>query len=387
MKINRLIQLLSMLILYGGGLLTSVAQTEQMQLAAKGVSRTNVSYTTVKLSRYQKLELTNGTAINRSSTGVVQVIEMNAVVSASHKNAKILKDSSNNIWIETNGRKIKKGTFSRITSKLKTQNKTLSKKSGSNLSYKTIKLSPTQKLLLTNGIAIIRTARGVVEVIEIHGRSGKKYKNVKILKDNKNNTWIETNGRKLKKGKFLRITNKQPSIKRKTFSMSTEKNPGTVNRLGSNVLTPSVFPKPATIDPNPGGYQDPRPDLKVTGIRLVKDFRWGDICKIQITIANVGATGLPLTYYDIPNAVFVQMFKDDEGFGGHILSYRADRYQKLRTAGASVTAEWPNRSLNPGTTHIFKLVVDYYEVLDEPNERNNTATRRLECPSSKPLIK
>lgn len=200
--------------------------------AISTMSQTNTSYTTVRLTRHQKLRLTNGIAIIRSSSDILQVIEMNAVV-GSYKNARVLKDRNNGIWVQTSKGKLKKGTFLRIESNLKTANKTVSKNSASN-TYKTIKLSSSQKLLLTNGIAIIRSAKGVVQVIEMNGSVGAKYLNAKILKDSKNAVWLEANRRKLKKGSYLRIENM-----------------GSIKRLGSKVFMPYQWPRTLTPGATP----------------------------------------------------------------------------------------------------------------------------------------
>ncbi|HDK16489.1 MAG TPA: hypothetical protein ENG75_00915, partial [Nitrospirae bacterium] len=55
------------------------------------------------------------------------------------------------------------------------------------------------------------------------------------------------------------------------------------------------------------------PDLTVKDIRLVKG------CKIQVTVANIGTTGVPSSYYNLPKAVGVQMYKGSQAWGGLIL--------------------------------------------------------------------
>jgi hypothetical protein len=117
------------------------------------------------------------------------------------------------------------------------------------------------------------------------------------------------------------------------------------------------------------------PDLIVRDIRLVKG------CKIQVSVTNIGTAGVPSSYYDLPNAVGVQMYNGGKPWGGIILK-GFDPAGKLKTPGGTATHIWfPNAAnLNlGGGTHSIKVVVDNGKVLTELKETNNTLTRRLTC--------
>lgn len=127
----------------------------------------------------------------------------------------------------------------------------------------------------------------------------------------------------------------------------------------------------------PGGSSTAKklPDLIVRDIRLVKG------CKIQVTLKNIGTAGVPSSYYDLPNAVGVQMYNGGKPWGGIILK-GFDPAGKLKSPGGTATHIWfPNAAnLNlGGGTHSIKVEVDNGKVLTELNETNNTLTRRLTC--------
>ncbi len=117
------------------------------------------------------------------------------------------------------------------------------------------------------------------------------------------------------------------------------------------------------------------PDLTVTDIRLVKN------CKIEITIRNIGKAGVPDSFYNLPKAVAVQMYKNSKPWGGLILS-GVDPQGKLKSPGGTVKHIWfpnaQNLNLDKGT-HSIKVVVDNSKVLTESNENNNARTERLKC--------
>ena len=109
------------------------------------------------------------------------------------------------------------------------------------------------------------------------------------------------------------------------------------------------------------------PDLIVRDIRLIKD------CKIEVTIRNIGTAGVPPSYYNLPNAVGVQMYKGTQPWGGIILK-GFDPAGKLKAPGGTATHIWfpraANLDLTPGT-HSIKVIVDNGKVLTELSETNN----------------
>jgi hypothetical protein len=117
------------------------------------------------------------------------------------------------------------------------------------------------------------------------------------------------------------------------------------------------------------------PDLVVKDIRLIKD------CKIQVTIANIGGAGVPDSYYDLPDAVAVQMYKGTQAWGGMILKM-FDPARNLKAPGGVATHVWfplaANLNLSPGI-HSIKVIVDVHSKLTELSETNNTLTKRVTC--------
>jgi hypothetical protein len=117
------------------------------------------------------------------------------------------------------------------------------------------------------------------------------------------------------------------------------------------------------------------PDLVVKDIRLIQD------CKIEVTIANIGTAGVPDSYYDLPDAVAVQMYKGSQPWGGMILKM-FDPNKHLTTAGGVATHVWfplaTNLNLTPGT-HSIKVIADVHSKLTELSETNNTLTKRVTC--------
>jgi hypothetical protein len=126
--------------------------------------------------------------------------------------------------------------------------------------------------------------------------------------------------------------------------------------------------------PGPGSARK-LPDLIVRDIRLVKN------CKIQVTIRNIGTAGVPDSYYDLPNAVGVQMYKGTQPWGGIILK-GFDPAGHLKSPGGTATHIWFPGAANlnlPAGTHTLKVIVDHSNVLTEMNEGNNSLTRRVRC--------
>ncbi len=123
------------------------------------------------------------------------------------------------------------------------------------------------------------------------------------------------------------------------------------------------------------GQQPKKPDLIVSDIRLVQD------CKIEVTVKNIGSAGVPDTFYNLPDAVGVQMYKGGAPWGGIILS-GFDPAGHLKVPGGSASWIWfpgaANLNLAPGA-HQIKVEVDNNHNLDELNESNNTLTRELKC--------
>lgn len=123
------------------------------------------------------------------------------------------------------------------------------------------------------------------------------------------------------------------------------------------------------------------PDLVVSDIKLIRN------CKIEVTIKNIGTAGVPDSYYDLPNAVGVQMYNGTKPWGGIILK-GFDPAGKLKVPGGTATHIWfplaANLNLGAGT-HSIKVIADNGSVLPELNETNNTRTERLTCRKLTPV--
>lgn len=117
------------------------------------------------------------------------------------------------------------------------------------------------------------------------------------------------------------------------------------------------------------------PDLEVSSIRLIEG------CRIEITITNIGTSGVPRAAYHKRRGVGVQMFKDGQPWGGLSL-FGVDPSRRLRTPGASVSYVWfpgaTNLMLYEGS-HTIRVDVDNNRVLRESNEGNNSRTETLSC--------
>ncbi len=119
----------------------------------------------------------------------------------------------------------------------------------------------------------------------------------------------------------------------------------------------------------------PLPDLIVSDIKLIKD------CKIEITIKNIGAAGVPASGYDLHKGAGIQMYKGGKAWGGIRLG-AVDRSGRLKTPGTSVKHVWfpkaANLALGAGT-HSIKVIADNNNAVAELNEKNNSKTVRLVC--------
>ncbi len=126
------------------------------------------------------------------------------------------------------------------------------------------------------------------------------------------------------------------------------------------------------------GEEKRLPDLIVSDIRLVNG------CQIEVTIKNIGATGVLAANYNLPDAVAVQMYKDNQPWGGIILA-GFDSAGNLKQPGGSASWIWfpsaENLKLSAGT-HNIKVEVDSNKKLAESNENNNVLSRTLRCQQS-----
>jgi hypothetical protein len=115
------------------------------------------------------------------------------------------------------------------------------------------------------------------------------------------------------------------------------------------------------------------PDLQVADIRLVNG------CEIEVTLSNTGG-GVPDSYYDLPNAVAVQMYVGRQPWGGMILKM-FDPTRMLKNPNSSVKHIWfPNAgNLLPVGWNSIRVVVDAGNVLSESNENNNSLTKKVNC--------
>lgn len=124
-----------------------------------------------------------------------------------------------------------------------------------------------------------------------------------------------------------------------------------------------------------GGGGNQSPDLIVRNIRLTEG------CKIEVTIKNIGAAGVPDSYYDLPSAVSVQMYNGPKPWGGIILK-GFDPNGKLKNPGGEAVHLWfpdtANLKLGPGA-HSLRVEVDNNKVLQETNEANNSLTVQVNC--------
>jgi len=117
------------------------------------------------------------------------------------------------------------------------------------------------------------------------------------------------------------------------------------------------------------------PDLIVKDIRLIKN------CKILVTVANIGNTGVPSSSYVLPRAVGVQMWKGPQPWGGLILK-GVDPTGKLKSRRGYAKHVWFPRAANLNLSlgwHTIKVKIDSNNFLRESNERNNVLVRRLRC--------
>ncbi len=126
---------------------------------------------------------------------------------------------------------------------------------------------------------------------------------------------------------------------------------------------------------------NPRPRLLKLPDLIVKDIKLVDDCKIAVTVANIGNAGVPASYYNLPNAVGIQMYNGSKPWGGLILS-GFDPAGKLKNPGGVATYIWfpgaNNLKLTNGY-HTLKVIADNNKNLTELKEDNNTLTKRVYC--------
>ncbi len=122
------------------------------------------------------------------------------------------------------------------------------------------------------------------------------------------------------------------------------------------------------------------PDLIVKNIKLTNN------CKIAVTVANIGKTGVPSYHYNLPKAVGIQMYVDGKPWGGLILK-GFDPNGYLKKPYSQATYIWfphaANLNLTAGT-HTIKVIADNNKNLTEVKESNNTLTKKVYCSSNNP---
>ncbi len=110
---------------------------------------------------------------------------------------------------------------------------------------------------------------------------------------------------------------------------------------------------------------------------IVKDIVLLDDCRIKVTLKNIGSAGVPDSGYDMSNGAAVQMYNNNQPWGGIRLG-GIDTAGALKTPGGEVSYIWFNRKV--GTEiHTIKVVVDNNNAVVESNELNNDLTVRLFC--------
>ena len=104
-------------------------------------------------------------------------------------------------------------------------------------------------------------------------------------------------------------------------------------------------------------------------------------CRLIVTFRNNGPAITPdSAYAQVATAPGLQMWQDNQGFGGTILA-GIDQGKALQPVGGTLTVPWmgaSNMVVNPGT-HTFRIDVDNGLVLAESNEGNNSLTQTLTC--------
>ncbi|MFK5947430.1 MAG: hypothetical protein QM500_01510, partial [Methylococcales bacterium] len=105
MKVYKLVILISVLFLPAQELL---AANKLTTVALKEITKP------INLSTNQQLYLSNGRSIVRVNNAGLSVIGRNGKVQSTYNHSSLFKGSNKDVWIKTNGKKIKLGVFSRI---------------------------------------------------------------------------------------------------------------------------------------------------------------------------------------------------------------------------------------------------------------------------------
>ena len=203
--------------------------------------------------------------------------------------------------------------------------------------------------------------------------------------------YITTNGKGTVKYKWIRKDGAIAPVKTIYFAKSETKKVTTSWYLGGagkiykNYWEAVQILSPNSITSNKAlfslyciggtGPQVKLPDLIVKNIKLVND------CKIAVTVANIGNTGVPADKYVLPKAVGIQMYNGSKPWGGLILK-GFDPAGKLKNPGGVATYIWfpgaANLNLKPGWNTI-KVIADNNKNLTELREDNNILTKRVYC--------
>ncbi len=142
--------------------------------------------------------------------------------------------------------------------------------------------------------------------------------------------------------------------------------------------------KPAMADrqilEKPGLTQSLRgmklPDLKVVKVELTEK------CRLKVTIANVGAMGVPDSAYSKAAGVIIQVFQGTE-LKSTVKLGEFDSQGGLKAPGGTATFTWPamvplHFGIAPSIKSV-RVVVDPVNALKEANEANNELLASLVC--------
>ncbi len=201
--------------------------------------------------------------------------------------------------------------------------------------------------------------------------------------------YITTNGKGTVKYKWIRKDGAIAPVKTIYFSKAETKKVtsswylGGAGKVYKNYWEAVQILSPNSITSNKalfslycgGGTAQKLPDLIVKDIKLVND------CKIAVTVANIGNAGVPASYYNLPNAVGIQMYNGSKPWGGLILK-GFDPAGKLKNPGGVATYIWFPGAKNLNLTngyHTLKVIADNNKNLTELKEDNNTLTKRVYC--------
>jgi len=124
------------------------------------------------------------------------------------------------------------------------------------------------------------------------------------------------------------------------------------------------------------------PDLQVKLIEVTRK------CELQVTIANIGAAGVPESCYLGLGSVLVQLFKGNI-LGSSIGLKVFDPLGKLKAPGGTATYVWPAMNISMGRDMKppkIRAVVDPKNVLAESNETNNELTQEVICKAKASIV-